>query len=87
MKPLRIVGTSSEEGSVVELINVLVVAIRPLVTDDGTLHECEVIDHATGAVGTIILSDVTSREQAGDCPTSDLVEVERAVVAWRSPSS
>jgi hypothetical protein len=61
------------------MMTVLLIAIRPLPTDDGTLYECDVIDQATGAMGTIILSDVTIRDVL-----IDLVDVDRAQVVWKS---
>jgi hypothetical protein len=70
------------------MMTVLFVAIRPLVTDDvAALCECEVIDQATGAIGTIILSDFKIRDLLGDCPTSDLVDVDPDRIVWTNGAS
>jgi hypothetical protein len=58
---------------------VLVLAIRPVPADDGPLVSIAVLDQSTGRVGDIILSDVQIRDLLGDCPTSDLVEIDDAI--------
>lgn len=68
-----------------ETISVLVIAIRPVTTADGLLlHELTVIDQKSFKRGTMVLSPTAGRELLGDCPTSDLVDVDSSAIAWRT---
>ena len=65
------------------MITVLVVEVRAILFDDGRLHELTVIDQTTGRYGTALVSDFRLRDLLGDCPTSDLVEIDGTGVVWR----
>lgn len=65
-----------------DTISVLLTSYKPLPTDDGALCSCMIQDQATGASGTIIISTARLRELLGDCPTSDLVNIDPSEIAW-----
>jgi hypothetical protein len=66
-----------------DLATVLVIAIRPLLTDDGAHHEVIVLDRSTGDVGSLTMTDLHLRDLLGDCPTSDLIDVDPRQIMWR----
>lgn len=53
-------------------------------TDDGQLHELTIVDQSSGRLGSVIVSDFKFRDLLGDCPTSDLVEIDLTLVVWKA---
>jgi hypothetical protein len=68
-----------------ELITVLVTEIRPIKAADGNLHELVVRDQTTGAIGSVVVTTFEALALLEECPTSNLVDVDRDRIAW-SPS-
>jgi len=65
------------------MITVVVIQVRALPTDDGKRHRLTVLDQSAGRYGDVIMDDVILGFLLGDCPTSDLVEIDPSTVLWK----
>lgn len=64
------------------LIQVLLIAAWHRTLADGELWELTVRDMATGADGSLVVTEDEFRALCGDCPQQDLIEVEAELVRW-----
>ena len=65
-----------------DIISVLVIEVRAIDAADGDLWQLTVRDQETGIDGSLVVSEIDFRAMLGDCPTSDLVDVDRDQIAW-----